>query len=131
MKSDIMLGERMLLSYIKCIPGVHMGSKSLVYLEHYIHGYDNAMFFHGIKQQSIIPAGMQEFIEKKYGIFNQTSKNYFGIIIDHSIDEKQAFDTFFELLDEYLLSIHYEPLPLWDNTDESKKLLLNLLSKSI
>ncbi|MDD6279683.1 MAG: hypothetical protein PUA81_07880 [Oscillospiraceae bacterium] len=41
MKPDITIGERMLLSYIKSIPALHMGSKNLVYLEHYIHGYDN------------------------------------------------------------------------------------------
>ena len=128
MASDISIGERKLLSYIRNRAGFHMGTKNLVYLEHYIHGYDMALYFHGIKKSSIIPEGMQEYVEKKYGFLDRTAANYFSIIIKNSTDEKEAFDNFFDLLDDYLTSIQCEQLPNWDNSEESKKQILELLS---
>ncbi|MBO5571312.1 MAG: hypothetical protein J5926_01170, partial [Ruminococcus sp.] len=66
--------------------------------------------------------------EKKYGFLDRTAANYFSIIIKNSTDEKEAFDNFFDLLDDYLTSIQCEPLPNWDNSEESKKQILELLS---
>lgn len=131
MKTDITVGERKLLSSIKTMPGMYIGSKKLTYLEHFIHGYNSAMFFLGIKDQhNIMPDGFQEYIVEKYNISVYTPKNYFSIISENTPDDEQAFDVFFQLLDEYLESIGYEVIHEWDSKKDSINQLLSLLSLS-
>lgn len=115
MIKDITPIERKLLSSIKQKPSMYIGSKNLRFLEHYIHGYDSAMTCLGIKgSHNIMPEGFEEYIETKYR--SNTTKNLFMIIAENSDNESKVFDTFFELLDEYLLSVDLLPLPIWDST---------------
>ena len=115
MKKDITPVERKLLSSIKQMPGIFIGTKNLLFLEHFIHGYDFAMICHDIKDMhNIMPEGFEEYIEAKYR--SNTTKNLFMIITENSENDSDAFDTFFELLDEYLLSVDLQPLPIWDST---------------
>ncbi len=128
---DITFGERKLLSSIKALPGIYIGSKNLSNLEHFIHGYDTAMLFLGINDKHvIIPEGMQEYVESKYNVSHYTTKSYFSIMAENSDDEEQAFELFFDVLDEYLLSIDREVLPAWNDAKDSIKQIKALLSLS-
>ena len=60
-----------------------------------------------------MPEGFEEYSESKYR--SNTTKNLFMIITENSENDSDAFETFFELLDEYLLSVDLQPLPIWDS----------------
>lgn len=120
MNADITFGERKLLSCLRSKPGIFIGTAKLSYLEHFIHGYDTAMNFLGIKQShNILPEGFDEYIALKFLGTIWTPKNSFDLILENSFDEENAFDTFFGLLDEYLLVIKFQPIPLWDDETDS------------
>ncbi len=112
--------ERKLLSAIRAMPGLYIGSKSLVSLRHFIGGYSSAMHLLGITaEHRIIPQEFQPFVAGKYGIFTETQKNYFTLILENSPDEQQAFDLFFSLLDQYLSSVGADPVPMWNPSTNS------------
>lgn len=128
MKKDITPVERKLLSSIKQMPGIYIGTKNLLFLEHFIHGYDFAMICHDIKNMhNIMPEGFEEYIEAKYR--SNTTKNLFMIIAENSENDSDAFDTFFEFLDEYLLSVDLQPLPIWNSTVDKIEDIKNSFAK--
>lgn len=129
MKSDITFGERKLLSCIRHIPGIFIGKANLTYLEHFIHGYNTAMYFTGVKDNhNILPDGFNSFIALKYNLSEYCPKNAFTLIIENTSDEENAFDLFFNLLDEYLVSLKFKPIPLWNVKKDSINQLKTILA---
>lgn len=123
MNADISLVERVLLSCIKEKPCIFMDTDKLfLNLEHYLIGYNSAMYYLGIKNEhSIIPDAFGEYIAEKYEC--PYTATLFSIIRDHSSDEEASFDLFFDLLDEYLLSNGYYALPKCTSITRSIQLL--------
>ena len=67
----------------------------------------------------MLPDGFDEFVQAHY---QQRSTNLcFHVIRRMEEDEKTAFYKFFELLDEYLVSLGYEPLPDPDTVGNSPR----------
>ena len=86
------------------------------------------MICHDIKDMhNIMPEGFEEYIEAKYK--SNTTKNLFMIITENSENDSDAFDTFFEFLDEYLLSVDLQPLPIWDSTVDKIEDIKNSFAK--
>ena len=55
----------------------------------------------------------------------------YGIIScrENSENDSDAFDTFFELLDEYLFSVDLQPLPIWDSMDRGSIPLADTITR--
>lgn len=87
-----------LLMDIRKRPGVYLGQKSLTLLSFTLSGYLLRMEHEGISDMHDM-SGFQVFVEKRYGI---SDHNWADIILFYSADEAQAFDRFYELLDEFL-----------------------------
>ena len=87
-----------LLLDIKERYGLYIGKKSLDRLTTFINGYMHCMFMRDGDCPPFLP-NFQEFIADRYGI--QSSHHWSSIIQFHSIYEEDAFDQFYELLDEF------------------------------
>ncbi len=112
--SDISPCERELLSHLKGRPGAYLGRVELSRFVHWSHGYDSAIQLVDLSEQHILlPDGLQEFAALKYLGETQTAKGWFTLILEAVSDEEKAFWIFFEMLDEYLISLGYEPIPDW------------------
>ena len=83
---------------IKEKPGAYIGRKSLTYLFFYILGYHDREYDIGKSVPRLLP-GFQEFIQERYKI--TSCHDWASIILFYSSSEEEAFDRFFELLDEY------------------------------
>lgn len=120
--SDISPCERELLSILKKRPGMYLGRTELSRFVLWSHGYINAMQLADLSEQhNLLPDGLQEFVAMKYLGKTQTAKGWFTLIRETEPDEEKAFWIFFEMLDEYLLSLDYEPIPVWDNIKDNLK----------
>lgn len=119
--SDISPCERELLSHLKGRPGAYLGRVELSRFVHWVHGYDCAVSAANLSEHNILPEGLQEFVAMKYLGETQTAKGWFTLILETEHDEEKAFWIFFEMLDEYLLSLDYEPIPVWDNIKDNLK----------
>jgi len=86
------------LDMIRKKPKLYFRSTSLQYLESYINGYTACA---NTYQISFSPHhGFDDFIQEKYEA--KVSKNPFKIIHLNSFYDEEAFNKFFELLDEFL-----------------------------
>ncbi len=128
MNADISDVERILLSCIKARPCFFINDDRLLSnLEHYLNGYNSALYILGLQEtHKIYPDGFGQYIASKYKV--PYTVTLFSIIRDHSNNEKQAFDLFFELLDEYLLNNGYEVIPVctsitssWEQIDTFRR----------
>lgn len=119
--SDISSCERELLAHLKGRPGAYLGKTELSRFVHWVHGYDCAVSAANLSEHYILPDGLQEFAAMKYLGKTQTAKGWFTLISETEPDEEKAFWLFFEMLDEYLLSLDYEPIPVWDNIKDNLK----------
>ncbi len=91
---------RLLLEEIKKRPSMYIGSKSLSNLRIYIDG-----FLYGIcttsgkENLTSFLFGFQEWIANKFDV--KTMQHWSSIIRFFSVDDIEAFDKFYELLNEY------------------------------
>ena len=108
---DISPCERELLSSLKKRPGMYLGKTELSRFVHWVHGYDCAVRAANLSEHNILPDSLQEFIAVKYLGKTQTAKGWFTLILEAEPNEEKAFWVFFKMLDEYLLSLGYEPIP--------------------
>lgn len=112
---DITQKERELLSFMKKYPGMSLGkSADLSGLEALTFGYTAALSNAGAKDRLVFfPSGLNEYVAEKFlgkkGL-NQPH-GLFNIIRMQEKDERKALALFFVLLDEYLISLGYEPIP--------------------
>lgn len=110
---DLLKGERAFLSAIKNRPGMFLKETSLRNFELYSQGYETAMRLAAHNEHRFSPEGFIEYSAEKYKDRIQGSYNVFGFISLIEPDDKKAFYLYFELLDEYLVSLGYEPIPEW------------------
>lgn len=98
--ADIPPKERELLSCIRKRPPMFIGEYSLSKLHCFFEGYKLALHAHSMEPYDIIPVGFREFVLKKYRLSG--SMGYVRAILRQTPDGKEAVETFFELLDEFL-----------------------------
>lgn len=91
-----------LLLKIKDRPGIYVGKKSLSNLRHFISGYIYALKHeNGLDCGEKVYYNFNEWLNKKYNIVNP-------IFWEHgltNVSDSDAFDMFYEELDEYLKTI--------------------------
>ncbi len=105
---DIAPLERKILSCIKKRPGMYFGSCDLMALGHFMAAYETAAAAFDKSNHDMTPPGIDEFTASYYR--DSSSRNCFSMITYHEPDKETAFYKFFELLDDYLVRLGYEPL---------------------
>lgn len=80
-------------------PQVYFGRPSIGRLYAFVSGYIFCQYDSGVASIAQ-DAGFQEFIQAFYGI--ELTQNWENIIRFFSVDERDAFDTFYVRLDEYM-----------------------------
>ena len=85
-------------------PGLYLTHASLPLLNAYIKGYVHGRDDDDIDDDWKSLCDFQAFLEKKHGFLEPSPLGWCKIIMQHSDSEGQAFDRFFELLDEFLQS---------------------------
>lgn len=119
---DITKDERMLISRLKNRPGMYLGRIELTRFINWVVGYACALTTTRLySERVLLPDGLNDYAAMKYLGHTRTSLNCFHIILEKEPDEEKAFDLFWELLDEYLISLGYEPIPDWVNIWNSIK----------
>lgn len=90
-----------LLQRIKERPGMYLGRCSITRLRMLLMGYSMCRGELGLPltEQEKEFGGFQEWIQNKYNI--TSSHGWESIILFYSADERDAFNNFFELLDEF------------------------------
>ena len=91
-----------LLDKIKTRPALYIGKRSIFSLQAFLDGYTFAcrQLAIPITEQEQEFAEFQNWIEKQFN--RPSSKSWARIILFDSEDESQAFDTFFELFEDFL-----------------------------
>ena len=91
------------LNDVKEKPGMYIGKPSLERLCHLMNGYHLCMYNRDHVFYEYL-SGFQVFVEQYYGLFENIHSfhHWSDIIIFFSPSEKEAFYTFYELLDKYL-----------------------------
>ena len=113
---DITEYERMHLAAIKKRPGLYLGKTSLTNFVNYSGGYAVAMgITNNRSEHRILPDGLNDYAAMKYLGHTETSYGWFSLILQREPDEEKAFYIFFEMLDEYLVSLGFEPIPEWED----------------
>ena len=89
------------LEDIKNKPSLYIGTKSLIRLKHFLDGiFYTLCYLNGQKECPNFLEGFQEWIQIRFDI---TSTQHWSDIINfHSSNDVNAFDLFFELLNEFL-----------------------------
>ncbi|MEG5060557.1 hypothetical protein QUB60_22095 [Microcoleus sp. A2-C5] len=91
-----------LLQRIKQRPGMYLGKCSITRLRAFLDGYGMARAELDVprSQQEHDLNGFQEWIQERYQI--TSTHGWDSIILFFSVDEKDALDKFFKLLEEFL-----------------------------
>lgn len=90
-----------LLLEIRHRPEIYIGKRSLTELVSFMDGFQYAFYVINDKQKYInFFSGFRRWVSKRYGI--TSTQHWSKIICFYSIDEADAFNNFYELLDEYL-----------------------------
>ena len=92
-----------ILKKIEARPGMYIGCASISNLFMFLAGYKTARRELGIEpnQEEIeFYREFQPWIQKKFNV--QTVNSWAKIILLYSVDEKEGFNYFFKLLDEFL-----------------------------
>lgn len=119
---DITRDERMLLSSLKRRPGMYLGKASLTAFVNWVDGYKSALMTTKLySERVILPDGLHDYASIKYLGHTATVKGWFSIILEKEPNEKKALEIFWELLDEYLVSLGYEPIPLFEDIEDELK----------
>lgn len=107
---DISPDVRELLKKHKSKPAVFLGNENISKFAVFIDGMNMyRLFFDKDSERVFIPEGFNEYAASRYGIC-QTPLNSFGLVQKDESDESAALFKWFDLLDEYLISLGYEPL---------------------
>ncbi len=109
-----------LLMDIRKRPGVYLGQKSLTLLHSFLGGYIVRLAEEGYTD--VYLRGFQNYISNRFNI--QSAHSWAHIIRFYSASEAEAFDRFYELLDEYL-SKNGEKISESDDYREKFEYLLN------
>jgi hypothetical protein len=109
-----------LLDRIQKKPGIYIDSSSISNLFMFLCGYQHArdLLEMPVTVQEEEFAEFQPWLQKRFAV--NTSASWAKIILFYSTDESHAFDTFFDLLAEFIKDKY--PLDLADN-DKSAVLI--------
>ena len=110
-EKDITREERELLTRLRERPGIYLGTESLYALDQFIHGYQAASLLHYLHDVRLIPEEFQDFVEDYYFIRSGTPMRWSTLILQHQPDDRKALEKFWELLNEYLVSVDCEEIP--------------------
>jgi succinylarginine dihydrolase len=86
-------------------PSIFLGTPSIIRLNMLLTGYSLARLDLGlpVTTQEQEFSQFQEWVETKYQ--SKTTEGWDSIILKHSIDDRDAFNQFFNLYDEYKLTL--------------------------
>ena len=113
---DITPDERYLLSSLKRRSAMYLGKSELTRFVSWTHGYYMANYIAKCTtEHNILPDGLNDYAALKYLGHLRTSLDYPHLILEKEPDEKKALIIFFDLLDEYLIHLGYQPIPIWDD----------------
>lgn len=102
---------REFLTRFRARAGMYLGNEiTLSNFVTFMHGYDANSLLHG-KNETLLSTEFKEFVTMKYIGKTETAMGWFSLILEEEPDEYNAFLQFWELLDEYLISLNYEPIP--------------------
>lgn len=90
------------LYFVKIKPGLLLGEKSLERLRFSMGGYAIGIYECEGEMHSEFQREFQKFIEEQYNNNIRTERHWSYFILQHSKDDKEAFDNFYMLLDEFL-----------------------------
>lgn len=106
---DITPRERRFLSYVRKRPPMYIGEYSLPRLANFLDGYRAALLTHDLQYKySILSRQFNDFVCEKYG--NSGCMGYVNAILQQIPDGKEAVETFFGFLDEFLEKNGFEKL---------------------
>ena len=106
---DISPTERELLRGIRKRPCMYTGEYSLPRLRSFLDGYLGALALHGLDGSfCILPGEFHGFVTKRYGL--PGPMGWCLAILENVPDGKEAVETFFSLLDEFLEANGLEPI---------------------
>lgn len=108
-----------LLDRIQKKPAMYIGSPSISNLFMFLCGYQHArdLLETPVTEQEEEFADFQPWLQKKLAV--KTSASWAKIILFYSTDESQAFDSFFDLLKEFI-----KDKDLLDKVDDNKSAVL-------
>lgn len=89
-----------ILARIREKPNMYLGQKSISLLYSFLCGYSVCLLEHTNYTDDLFYHEFQTFVANRYNIV--TDQNWCSILRFFSNDETDAFNLFFELLDEYL-----------------------------
>lgn len=112
---DITPKEREQLSFIRAYPGLALGKGAgLAEFEALTFGYTAALTNTDMRESHVfLPDGLNGYVTERF-LGKEGLKQpigLFNVIRMQEKDERRALALFFELLDEYLVFLGYEPLP--------------------
>ncbi|BAU11325.1 hypothetical protein LEP3755_18180 [Leptolyngbya sp. NIES-3755] len=97
-----MAGLFEILDQIKARPGMYLGNPSVENLFMFLVGYKTARRELGIEpteEELKFYGDFQPWLQEKFNI--RTNNSWAALIQFHSVNQKEAFDRFFHLLDEF------------------------------
>ncbi len=106
-----------MLSFVRSCPGLALGKGAdLAGMEALVFGYTTALRNADAHDSHVLlPDGLNGYITEKYlgksGL--KQPIGLFNVIRIREKDEHKALVLFFELLDEYLVTLGFEPLPIY------------------
>lgn len=108
---DITPEVRKFLSCFKARPGMYTGHDGMITeLQLFVYGMQAFPLIYGDGDKvCIIPREFHDFTAKYYGE-SSSVMGWRNIILKHELDERSAFEKFWDILDECLISGGFEPL---------------------
>ena len=89
-----------LLNEIRGRVPMYVGSNSLAKLATFLRGFKFALDKYGLAASDDFLSRFQDWIQQRFAI--TLSKSWEKIILFHSVDDNEAIETFWTLIDEYL-----------------------------
>ncbi|MDE6031507.1 MAG: hypothetical protein K2G32_07810, partial [Oscillospiraceae bacterium] len=107
---DISPEVREFLSGLRARPGMYTGHDGMITeLRLFLDGMKAIPLICSCGKINIIPHELHDFTARYYGESSSTM-GWCNIILNHELDERTAFDKFWELLDGLLVSEGFEPI---------------------
>lgn len=108
---DISPEMRDFYKWLRGRPGMWIGSNKIHDLNVFMSGMKSSayLFLKGDEEPVLIPEGFNEYVEAYYG--EHMSFNSFSFIEHFEKEPEKCIAKWFELLDSYLVSLGYEPIP--------------------
>jgi hypothetical protein len=89
-----------LLMQMRPRPALYIGGESVVKLAAFLRGYSYALDQHCSMNTHEFLAGFRDWVANRFSV--TISQSWENIIQFHSVDDKEAMQLFWKLLDEYL-----------------------------